>query len=110
MRFISTVLTPACIGPSTIVGSAAFNLFFIIAICLLAIPADETRRIESLGVFLVTAVFSLFAYLWLIVILVASSPDVIEVWEVSRDGGGPLRVVQGLLRLNDSACCDNTGL
>eukprot|EP00045_Choanoeca_perplexa_P014844 m.177223 g.177223 ORF g.177223 m.177223 type:complete len:838 (+) comp16814_c0_seq1:100-2613(+) len=69
------------LGPSTIVGSAAFNLFFIIAICLLAIPEAETRRIESLGVFLVTAIFSLFAYVWLIIILVGSSPDVIEVWE-----------------------------
>lgn len=67
-------------------GSAAFNLFFIIAICLLAIPADETRRIKSLGVFLVTAIFSLFAYLWIVIILVGSSPDVIEVWEVHSWG------------------------
>eukprot|EP00730_Choanoeca_flexa_P019991 TRINITY_DN9773_c0_g2_i1.p1 TRINITY_DN9773_c0_g2~~TRINITY_DN9773_c0_g2_i1.p1 ORF type:complete len:841 (+),score=251.91 TRINITY_DN9773_c0_g2_i1:109-2631(+) len=81
IEIVSGEFFAGALGPSTIVGSAAFNLFFIIAICLLAIPEDETRRIESLGVFLVTAIFSLFAYLWLIIILVASSPDVIELWE-----------------------------
>ncbi|EDQ85030.1 uncharacterized protein MONBRDRAFT_29670 [Monosiga brevicollis MX1] len=69
------------LGPSTIVGSAAFNLFVIIAVCLLALPAMEVRRIESMGVFLVTAIFSIFAYIWLLIILIASSPDVIEIWE-----------------------------
>jgi len=34
-----------------------------------------------MGVFLVTAVFSIFAYLWLLIILVASSPDVVTIWE-----------------------------
>lgn len=70
------------LGPSTIVGSAAFNLLVIIAVCMLSLPAKETRRITAFGVFLVTAVFSIFAYVWLLIILVASSPDVIEIWEV----------------------------
>lgn len=69
------------LGPSTIVGSAAFNLFVIVAVCMVALPKGETRRISNMGVFLLTAIFSLFAYIWLIVILVGSSPDVIEVWE-----------------------------
>ena len=31
--------------------------------------------------FAVTSTFSIFAYLWLIVILKASSPDVVDLWE-----------------------------
>ena len=69
------------LGPGTIVGSAAFNLFCITAVCVVIIPTPETRRIDAIGVFLVTTVFSLFAYVWLVVILVVSSPNVVELWE-----------------------------
>jgi solute carrier family 8 (sodium/calcium exchanger) len=63
------------LGPSTIVGSAAFNLLIITAVCVSAIPEGEERRIKDISVFAVTATFSIFAYLWLIVILVYWSPD-----------------------------------
>jgi solute carrier family 8 (sodium/calcium exchanger) len=43
------------LGPNTIVGSAAFNLFMIIAICVSAIPPKEVRRQKHLDVFFVTA-------------------------------------------------------
>ena len=69
------------LGPSTIVGSAAFNLLVIIAVCIVAIPAGETRKIDDLGVFYITASFSVFAYVWLIVILQFISPNIVEVWE-----------------------------
>lgn len=32
-------------------------------------------------VFVVTTIFSIFAYLWLIVVLILISPDVVELWE-----------------------------
>ncbi|KAI8797521.1 sodium/calcium exchanger 1, partial [Biomphalaria glabrata] len=35
------------LGPGTIVGSAAFNLLFISAICIYCIPDGEIRRIAS---------------------------------------------------------------
>lgn len=69
------------LGPSTIVGSAAFNLFCISAVCIAAIPDGEKRIIKDTSVFAVTASFSVFAYLWLVVILMFSSPDVVEIWE-----------------------------
>ena len=69
------------LGPSTIVGSAAFNLMVIIAVCVIAIPATETRRIDQMRVYMVTAFFSVFAYVWLIIILLWSSPNMIEPWE-----------------------------
>merc|ERR1719162_2463040 len=39
------------LGPSTIVGSAAFNLFTIIAVCIISIPSYEVRRIRELDVY-----------------------------------------------------------
>lgn len=69
------------LGPGTIVGSAAFNLFVISAVCVMFIPAGETRRIKDIKVFAVTAVFSVVAYLWLLIIVVATSPGEVEVWE-----------------------------
>ncbi|XP_033114929.1 sodium/calcium exchanger 3-like isoform X2 [Anneissia japonica] len=69
------------LGPSTIVGSAAFNLFVIIAICVYVIPEGEVRKIKHLRVFFVTATFSILAYIWLYCILRYISEDVVEVWE-----------------------------
>ena len=69
------------LGPSTIVGSAAFNLFVIIAICVYAIPCDDRRQIKHIQVFAVTATCSLFAYVWLYIIVAVSSPDIVSVWE-----------------------------
>ena len=66
------------LGPSTIVGSAAFNLFVISAVCVCAIPDGHGKTIKDLGVFAITAVFSIFAYLWLAVILLYTSPNVVE--------------------------------
>jgi len=69
------------LGPGTIVGSAAFNLLCISAVCVVAVPNGEVRKINDLGVYSITATFSIFAYLWLLVILVGTTPDVVETWE-----------------------------
>ncbi|XP_034385011.1 sodium/calcium exchanger 2b isoform X10 [Cyclopterus lumpus] len=69
------------LGPATIVGSAAFNMFVIIGICVWTIPAGETRKIKHLRVFFITAFWSIFAYIWLFLILSVMSPGVVEVWE-----------------------------
>ncbi|KAA0702434.1 Sodium/calcium exchanger 2 [Triplophysa tibetana] len=69
------------LGPGTIVGSAAFNMFVIIAICVWVIPDGEVRKIKHLRVFFITAFWSIFAYIWLYMILSVISPGVVEVWE-----------------------------
>jgi len=69
------------LGPGTIVGSAAFNLFMIIGLCMYVIPDDEVRRIKHLRVFLVTATWSVFAYIWLYIILGAISYGEVNTWE-----------------------------
>merc|ERR1712045_868577 len=69
------------LGPGTIVGSAAFNLFMIIGLCMYVIPDDEVRKIKHLQVFFVTAAWSIFAYIWLYFILGATSYGVVDAWE-----------------------------
>ncbi|XP_059576268.1 sodium/calcium exchanger 1 isoform X7 [Alligator mississippiensis] len=73
--------TAGDLGPSTIVGSAAFNMFIIIAICVYVVPDGEIRKIKHLRVFFVTAAWSIFAYTWLYIILSVSSPGIVDVWE-----------------------------
>ncbi|XP_053535267.1 sodium/calcium exchanger 3 isoform X2 [Ictalurus punctatus] len=69
------------LGPSTIVGSAAFNMFVIIGICVSAVPDGEVRKVKHLRVFFVTAACSVFAYVWLYMILAVFSPNEVQVWE-----------------------------
>uniref|UniRef100_A0A3B4XGZ2 Solute carrier family 8 member 1a n=1 Tax=Seriola lalandi dorsalis TaxID=1841481 RepID=A0A3B4XGZ2_SERLL len=69
------------LGPNTIVGSAAFNMFVIIGLCVSVIPDGQTRRVKHLRVFFVTATWSVFAYIWLYLILAVISPGVVEIWE-----------------------------
>merc|ERR1711972_881990 len=68
------------LGPGTIVGSAAFNLFMIIGLCIYVIPDDEVRKIKHLRVFFITATWSVFAYVWLYLILGAFSENMVESW------------------------------
>lgn len=69
------------LGPGTIVGSAAYNLLMISAICVIAIEGGEVRRIKNYKVFVTTALYSTFAYIWLYIVLVIISPDEVTLWE-----------------------------
>ena len=72
---------PGDLGPGTIVGSAAFNMFVIIAVCVWVVPCSEVKKIKHLRVYCVTMIWSVFAYLWLVVILSWVSRGVVEIWE-----------------------------
>lgn len=69
------------LGPGTIVGSAAFNLFVIIGVCVWVIPSPKIKKIKHLRVFCVTMIWSVFAYIWMYAIVVWSSAGVVTVWE-----------------------------
>jgi len=69
------------LGPSTIVGSAAFNLLVIVAVCILVIPSSEVRLIKALPVFYITAIFSVGAYMWLVFILIFYTPEIVDIGE-----------------------------
>ena len=69
------------LGASTIVGSAAFNLLIISAVCVIAIDGGDIRYIKDTNVYAITAFFSVFAYVWLLLIVVVISPEIVDVWE-----------------------------
>lgn len=58
---------PPELGPSTIVGSASFNLLVISGVSIIAVGGDdcETKCIEDMWVFAVTSIFGLWAYIWM---------------------------------------------
>ena len=58
---------PPELGPSTIVGSAAFNLLVISGVSIIAVGGEDgsTKQIDDLWVFAVTSVFGLWAYIWM---------------------------------------------
>lgn len=65
LETVTTLGEPAGeLGPSTIVGSAAFNLLMISAASVVAV-GEKPKKILDLGVFFTTAIFSIFAYIWL---------------------------------------------
>eukprot|EP00037_Helgoeca_nana_P005513 m.52177 g.52177 ORF g.52177 m.52177 type:complete len:786 (+) comp16500_c0_seq1:327-2684(+) len=68
------------LGPGTIVGSAAFNMLMIIAICVSIKPV---KRVESIIVLYITAAASVFAYFWLYLMVDVISPKEIEIWEAA---------------------------
>lgn len=84
---------PGELGASTIVGSAAFNLLVISAVSIYAVnekndtdpERDDTvprgvKKIYDMGVFCVTCIFSVFAYVWIWIVLADQSVSPIEAW------------------------------
>lgn len=69
------------LGPSTIVGSAAFNLLVISGICIVCIPDGEVRRVKSMKVFAVTSFCCIWAYVWLIIVLIVWTPNIVTIEE-----------------------------
>ena len=49
--------------------------------CISCLPSGESRSIAQMPVFLTTSFFSIWAYVWLLIILKVSSPDIITVVE-----------------------------
>ena len=69
------------LGPSSIVGSGAFNLLCISGISIIAV--EEPKKIYDLGVYSCTAFFSIFAYAWMYFCLELNTPDYVtpmEAW------------------------------
>lgn len=86
-------LCPGELGPSTIVGSAAFNLLIISAVSIYAVnEANDTdddrdttvpvgiKKIYDMGVFACTAGFSLWAYVWMFLVLMDQKVEAWEAW------------------------------
>ena len=50
IEIVGKVVKAGELGPGTIVGSAAFNLFCITGVCIFAVPTPEIRRIGQINV------------------------------------------------------------
>jgi len=100
LNVIETVMTlgqkPGELGASTIVGSAAFNLLVISAVSIMAVDEESEERteeeieedgtgpgvkkIEKMGVFTVTTIFSIVAYIWMYIALMDEIVEPYEAW------------------------------
>ncbi|XP_035826006.1 sodium/calcium exchanger 2 isoform X2 [Aplysia californica] len=69
------------LGVFTIIGSAAFNLLIITAVCIVSVPAPQSKSIKEFGVFIVTGVWSIWAYIWMLMVVKYITPGVIDPWE-----------------------------
>lgn len=69
------------LGPSCIVGSAAYNYLMISAVCTCAIPANTYKSITQLRVYVTTCIWSLWAYIWMIVVYRWWTPDEVTLVE-----------------------------
>ncbi len=71
------------LGVFTIIGSAAFNLLIITAICIASVPSPNVKRVKELGVFALTSAWSVFAYIWMLIVLqfhTKGEVDLVEAW------------------------------
>lgn len=71
--------TPSDIGPMVLIGSASFNMLVVTGVSILG--ATAIKPIQKLGVFAVTAFFSMFAYIWFFIVLCVVTPGYIHFWE-----------------------------
>ncbi|KAL3849751.1 hypothetical protein ACJIZ3_011633 [Penstemon smallii] len=69
------------LGPGTLVGSAAFDLFPIHAVCVVVPKAGELKKISDIGLWLVELFWSFWAYIWLYLILEVWTPSIITLTE-----------------------------
>ncbi|CAL9098598.1 unnamed protein product [Musa acuminata var. zebrina] len=69
------------LGPGTLVGSAAFDLFPIHAVCVVVPKVGTLKKISDIGVWLVELFWSFWAYVWLYIILEVWTPTMITLSE-----------------------------
>ncbi|XP_024526332.1 magnesium/proton exchanger isoform X2 [Selaginella moellendorffii] len=69
------------LGAGTLLGSTAFNLFLILAVCVVAPKRFQTKSIRNVGVYIIEVVWSFWAYVWLFLILEIWTPNEITLWE-----------------------------
>jgi len=69
------------LGVFTIMGSASYNLLMISAICIVAPNLPETKKVSQFTVFLLTSGWSIWAYIWMLLVVKIISPGRVEIWE-----------------------------
>ena len=59
-------------------------MLVIIAVCVLSIT-DGPKKIIETKVYMVTATVSVLSYVWLLVILIAHTPDIVDVEDINTE-------------------------
>jgi solute carrier family 8 (sodium/calcium exchanger) len=72
---------PGLLGPSTIVGSAAWNLFVVVGFAMWAPQDWKHKTLTNTRLFFVTGLACLFAFFWMVIVLHWSTPDQVDMWE-----------------------------
>ena len=94
------------LGTFTIIGSAAFNLLIITSICVVSLDKGETKKVREFGVFIFTAIVSMWAYVWMLVVVKYSSPGEVSPWEAWVTLGQlPLLVLIAYIVDKGCVCC-----
>ena len=84
---------PGELGASTIVGSAAFNLLVISGVSIYAVSEENdkaedrdadsplgVKKIKDMGVFAITCTSSIWAYIWLFIVVKDMGVEVWQAW------------------------------
>eukprot|EP00798_Chlamydomonas_sp_ICE-L_P000611 gene611-2040_t len=69
------------LGASTIIGSSAYNLFVITAVCTIALKDGQFKRLDHIKVFTWTTLWMLWAHIWIWVVYKKISRGEVELWE-----------------------------
>jgi solute carrier family 8 (sodium/calcium exchanger) len=70
---------PTTLGPIVLTGAASFNLFMILGFAIMSV--GEIKRMKRFNIFIMTGIFSIFAYVWAYIVIVQISPGYIEISE-----------------------------
>ncbi|PAA93730.1 hypothetical protein BOX15_Mlig025911g1 [Macrostomum lignano] len=81
LHLIDSNMKGSSLGLFTIIGSAAFNLLVITGICVISVASPGFKYIKEFGVFCITSVFSLWAYVWMLLCAAVITPHTIDLWE-----------------------------
>ena len=72
---VQTTSPPEILKSKTLFPDPPFFLPSVPPFSVFVIPEDETRRVKTYAVFLVTMFWSIFAFIWLFIIIAISSRD-----------------------------------
>lgn len=80
-NIIETILTlgkePDKLGPSAIVGSASYNFLMISAFSIISVPTGTIKKINAFPVYILTSIISIFAYIWMYIVLAVWTKDMV---------------------------------
>eukprot|EP00091_Calanus_sinicus_P000188 TRINITY_DN10124_c0_g1_i1.p1 TRINITY_DN10124_c0_g1~~TRINITY_DN10124_c0_g1_i1.p1 ORF type:complete len:370 (-),score=40.83 TRINITY_DN10124_c0_g1_i1:25-1134(-) len=69
------------LGPSTVIDSSAFILLVAVGLMISFVPSGQVRKVTKLGTLVLTSVWSLVLYLWLVFTISMCSYGELEIWE-----------------------------